>query len=483
MTNSNSQEQTIYRDLATQIQIGFFDDAEPFPSVMEIAQLYDVSYCPAQRALKMLEQAGLIKINRKKSSDIISKPYPDYLKSDIFRERMTALKDLNKTLELISPALCFYSFSHLDDSLVEAAAPGRKNTYYVKRLYDSFFQSIRASGSQALLSLFYDILSFSGSAFLDILQALDGEKTTSQFIQHVLSGFQQCMQEYRDGNLRLSKQHLIQLSLAFHNKIDQYFENVLPPSSNTPATPFIWEPNKGRIRYIDMIATDIICKINQGRYQPGTFLPPYHHLASTYHVSVSTMRRTIRMLNELGILQTLNGRGSMVISSCGTEVLQKPGSFMSDGYFKDFLEILQMLAAFNDPVINYTFPYFDSETLESIRDAATREDDKEALEAVLSNTLQAVVRHCPLYALQEIYGKITLQLLNGSILRFENAESRHLTGWHEIAQDIVKSCKNRNASQFACSFYRLVEVAFMITKQILSAGGITNLENIVLYGP
>ncbi len=32
---------------------------------MEIAQQYGASYCPAQRALKMLERDGIIKINRK----------------------------------------------------------------------------------------------------------------------------------------------------------------------------------------------------------------------------------------------------------------------------------------------------------------------------------------------------------------------------------------------------------------------------------
>lgn len=43
----NSQEQTIYRSLAGQIQLGFFDDGERFPSVQEIARRFRVSYCPA----------------------------------------------------------------------------------------------------------------------------------------------------------------------------------------------------------------------------------------------------------------------------------------------------------------------------------------------------------------------------------------------------------------------------------------------------
>lgn len=140
MTNIKSQEQTIYRALAAQIQMGFFDDETPFPSVMEIAQQYGASYCPAQRALKMLERDGIIKINRKKSSVIISKPYPDYLTSGVFMERAASLEDLNKTLELISPAVCFYILSRLDDRLTETAGSECENTHCARQLYGSFFR-------------------------------------------------------------------------------------------------------------------------------------------------------------------------------------------------------------------------------------------------------------------------------------------------------------------------------------------------------
>ena len=55
MPGSNSQEQNIYRNLAAQIQSGFYSDGKRFPSVQEIARQFHVSYCPAQRALKELE--------------------------------------------------------------------------------------------------------------------------------------------------------------------------------------------------------------------------------------------------------------------------------------------------------------------------------------------------------------------------------------------------------------------------------------------
>lgn len=480
MTNIKSQEQTIYRALAAQIQMGFFDDGTPFPSVMEIAQQYGASYCPAQRALKMLEKDGIIKINRKKSSVIISKPYPDYLTSAVFKERAASLEDLNKTLELISPAVCFYILSCLDDRLIETAGSECENAHCARQLYGSFFQILKSCGNQTLLGLFYDIHSFAESAYLDILQKADGEETANHLLQHLLTEFQECMQSYQSKDSCASKQRFIKLGRTFHGRIASYFEHMTFSTADNISTSFVWEPCKGRTRYLDMIAMEIICKISQGRYPLGTFLPSYKLLSSTYHVSISTMRRAVGILNELGILRTINGKGSQVISECGTEALQKFEDYMSDSYFINFIEILQTLAAFSEPVIMYTFPYFDAGTLESIHNAASLGDDKKALEEVLCITLQSIASHCPLNAVKEIYSKIILQMLSGSILRFEDAGSRQLPGWPKIACDIAESCKKRDASQFASSFRHLTENAFMITRRLLSKAGIECPGNIRL---
>lgn len=109
MSNYNSQEQTIYRNLAGKIQLGFYDGGERFPSAKEIASGYQVSYCPAQRALKMLEKDGLIKLCRGKATQILAKPYEDYLGNPVFLQRSAALLDLCEGLKLISPAICFHS--------------------------------------------------------------------------------------------------------------------------------------------------------------------------------------------------------------------------------------------------------------------------------------------------------------------------------------------------------------------------------------
>ena len=115
MSNFNSQEQMIYRSLAGQIQLGFYQDGERFPTIQEIADRYGVSYCPAQRALKELKKDGLIKVARGKETVASDKPYDNYLESAVFYQRRPALKDLFYSLQLISSSISFQGLCAVEE--------------------------------------------------------------------------------------------------------------------------------------------------------------------------------------------------------------------------------------------------------------------------------------------------------------------------------------------------------------------------------
>ena len=178
-------------------------------------------------------------------------------------ERAASLEDLNKTLELISPAVCFTS------SRVSMTASQRQPGPNVKTLTapDScmaLFSDAQVMRKPDLTGPLYDIHSFADSAFLDILQQTDGEEPADHLLQHLLAEFQKCMQSYQSKDSCASKQHFIKLSRTFHGRIASYFEHMTFSTADNTSTPFVWEPCKGRTRYFDMIAMEIICKISQG---------------------------------------------------------------------------------------------------------------------------------------------------------------------------------------------------------------------------
>lgn len=62
-----------------------------------------------------------------------------------------------------------------------------------------------------------------------------------------------------------------------------------------------------------LIARDIISKIKYGQYRPGTHLPSEHQLTELYGSSRETIRKALNELNDLGMIQKIKGKGSIVL--------------------------------------------------------------------------------------------------------------------------------------------------------------------------
>lgn len=62
-----------------------------------------------------------------------------------------------------------------------------------------------------------------------------------------------------------------------------------------------------------IIARDISQKIRHGIYPCGEFLPSENQLTDLYNVSRETIRNALSQLEELGLIQKIKGKGSLVL--------------------------------------------------------------------------------------------------------------------------------------------------------------------------
>ena len=479
MSNYHSQEQTIYRNLSGKIQMGFYDNGERFPSVKEIADRFHVSYCPAQRALKLLEKDGQIKLYRGSATAVLKKPYENYLESNVFKRRIKSVLDLCHSLELISPAHCTYNIQHFkkaSSSLwLKKIAQGQ---HAGRGLYQQFERSLHLLGNQTVLSLYYDISSFSGSAFLDILYLKYGKEKADSFLQHIASEYADCIRNQHQDTSFVLQEKLEKLCGTFFDAIKDYLRNTECDADSKAQEFFSWEPRKGRTRYCDVVAIDMICRINQDVYPVGTRLPNSHTLADIYHISGITVRRTIALLNKLGVTETVNGVGTFVISRGGPDIPYKLKDLTLDDNMRDFLEALQILAIISAPVMLVSLPHVPRKMLKELFAAASIPDEKKSLVHAVSIGLQSVIRYCPFAAMQEIYKKLTLLLLKGSILRLEETGAEPVTGWTKISASIRKSCAHSDYEQLARAFQSLFQNNFASSKQLLLEIGVEGVEKI-----
>ena len=62
------------------------------------------------------------------------------------------------------------------------------------------------------------------------------------------------------------------------------------------------------------LADDLAARVTRGEFAVGSRLPSEAELADAYGVARMTVRRALDVLRERGILRTLHGRGSVVVS-------------------------------------------------------------------------------------------------------------------------------------------------------------------------
>lgn len=63
----------------------------------------------------------------------------------------------------------------------------------------------------------------------------------------------------------------------------------------------------------DLIAEDLASKIKYGQFKGGHYLPSENQLVELYGSSRETVRKALGQLNGLGLIQTIKGKGSVVL--------------------------------------------------------------------------------------------------------------------------------------------------------------------------
>jgi DNA-binding GntR family transcriptional regulator len=70
-----------------------------------------------------------------------------------------------------------------------------------------------------------------------------------------------------------------------------------------------FEADPLQLAYVQ-VADHIAARIAAGEFEPGTRLPPERDLAAEYGVAYNTVRRSMDVLRERGLVVTLRGHGN-----------------------------------------------------------------------------------------------------------------------------------------------------------------------------
>jgi GntR family transcriptional regulator len=72
-----------------------------------------------------------------------------------------------------------------------------------------------------------------------------------------------------------------------------------------------FKPTPLRLMY-EQVAEHIAARIEAGELRPGQRMPPERDLAVEYGVAYNTVRKSMEILRERGLIITMHGRGTYV---------------------------------------------------------------------------------------------------------------------------------------------------------------------------
>ncbi|MBU9727994.1 GntR family transcriptional regulator [Diplocloster modestus] len=219
--------------------------------------------------------------------------------------------------------------------------------------------------------------------------------------------------------------------------------------------PFKWNVYRQRPQLRYTLAAQMISEIFWGRYPVGSFLPSLTEMAEQYDISLTTARRTVELLNSLGVTRSYHGSGTKVLMDSAAADLP-PSDVRED--LRLHRESLHLMGLTIRGVMLFT--------LESVP-AARREKLMQELFEIRAQKrgflcfgviLNFICENCPSMIVRECYSRLKEFIIWGCIMVLPLLKSEEFLTMHDrgIGQ-LEHYLKNNNLAAFADGCQSLME--------------------------
>ena len=171
---------------------------------------------------------------------------------------------------------------------------------------------------------------------------------------------------------------------------------------------FHWQTYRDRPQHCHTLAAKMIYGIISGQYWEGKMLPSYENLALELSVSVSTVRRTVSLLRDMGLIYSMNGVGNRIVfSPPNYEKLQRPTIQKNIVMARESAEIL--LVVFKN-VVDREFSKLTNEHIQEMKKILSDKKNCCVLDVAILLMDYLMVLY-PLSSFFETFGKLSGFLL------------------------------------------------------------------------
>jgi DNA-binding FadR family transcriptional regulator len=354
----------VYNDLHEQIVTQRLPYGTHLPSMRILCDSYHVGIRTVKDVMARLKMEGYIRTEERKPAVVIYNELNTNKNAAVqsILEYKTCILDVADTMFLIMPSLLSFS----------ARACSDYDLGKWKTIYKNLDRKRPAAKTKTFLSFLYDLLKCSNNLLLgDLYTSLElyakipllqnfNELKDLSMSHPEFDGVKRPMEALLNRDVPEIEKRLEVMYEAVRHGIRHQLVRLsreFPDIKERDSTDFTFDVWYERNAFYIQIVRDLIDKIGAGMYPAGSYLPPEAVLAKNYQVSVSTVRRALAMLNEIGFAKTFNAKGTMIVWQEDESIIQCMKNKTLKLETMLYLSGLQLMAILIKPASALAFPH------------------------------------------------------------------------------------------------------------------------------
>lgn len=467
MNNEMELQQIVYNTVVMQIQFGTFRYCEHLPKMEEAAQWLLVSMDTIRSVYGRLRREGYITQTKSAGAVVKVRYRESEIKQnirDFFSCRKDALTDLSQSVcplftRSLSAGMKKASPEQLDEIERLCRKRGPLPPYEVLRHLQNLYKPLK---NDMLMRLLWQYFMFFQAPFLSIREHL----ITVDEIHHPLLKMVALCKKNDDAALEdvvNAEQHRMYLALC------RLYETYDIPSPAANQIAFSWNSYKKSSQICYSLGLDLLTGITQGVYPAGTLLPSLEDLAREKQVSVSTVRRTLSLLNDIGAAKSINGVGTKILSP---DQICENCDFTKASVRKrllDFMQSMQIFVLSCKEVTKITVESLDTAAIAEYRELLHTIQQSQQYEMVPYRILRLIIHLAPYQTIKTVYASLYQQLLWGYPLRGIRSSREAFQALHLRYLDTLSDCLDHSdADGLSASFeaYMLEELRCAVAELV-----------------
>lgn len=394
MEKNNELNELIYEYYKSRILFGIYRYGEQLKSVPQICASFRLARNTVQIAFNRLEKDGYIKTEKRKVARVAYQGSEELFRENVVRYfalRREGILDVQFSGNLM--------FSSIWEKGIQNIKLGMQNP-------TGEADPVGKAASEPI------------GLYIDVLNTFHNELMLGLFWQSMryISYFYPPRND-RKANYAVEDLLSVEKAKRLKQETDAYYLNIylgildfIETNRETyhleheAQIPFTWAIYRQRPQMRYTLASTIIREILWEVYPVGSYLPSLPRMAERYDVSLITVRRTLEVLNSLGITKTYMGVGTKVcLESVDMDIM---GRSEIRENLRLHGEAMQILALTVRSVTHYTLESAKGERKEKLLQTISMLRDKNNSILCIDVLMNFISSECPSASIREIYEKL-----------------------------------------------------------------------------